>query len=197
MKIAIIGAHGTFKTTLVYFLAGVLKAKGKNVGIIREVARACPYFKVEHGNVLAQNWILLTQAQWEREYQDTYDYILCDRSLVDNYIYALEAYEKESQPVPAWLEPFVLHHAKSYDILFKTPLSPQGLINDGTRSIDRDWQKVIELRLKEYLREKSIPHTELPVSESENYEDIVEYATRQAKFMALQIVDMDVQKSLF
>jgi len=197
MKIAIIGAHGTFKTTLVYFLAGVLKAKGKNVGIIREVARACPYFKVAHGNVLAQNWIILTQSQWEREYQDTYDYVLCDRSLVDNYIYALEAYEKEEQPIPAWLEPFVLHHAKSYDVLFKTPLSPEGLVDDGTRSTDRDWQKIIELRLKDYLREKNIPHIELPVSQSEDYEDIIEYATKQAKFMASQIVDMDVQKSLF
>ena len=64
MKIAVIGSHGTFKTTLIYFLAGVLKAKGRNVGIIPEVARACPYFKGSHGNVLAQNWILLTQAQW-------------------------------------------------------------------------------------------------------------------------------------
>ena len=197
MKIAVIGSHGTFKTTLLYFLAGVLKAKGKNVGIIPEVTRACPYFKGSHGNVLAQNWILLTQAQWEREYQDTYDYVLCDRSVVDNFIYAVQAYKKEEQAIPAWLEPFILHHGKSYNFLFKTPVSPYGLIDDGVRSIDRNWQKEIDTQLKEYLQEKTISHVELPISDSESYDDVIEYATRQAKFMANKIVDMDVQKRIF
>ena len=120
MKIAIIGTHGTFKTTLVYFLAGVLKAKGKSVGIIREMATACPYFKDGRGNILAQNWIILTQVQLERDYEQIYDYVICDRSVVDNYIYAIQAYKKEEQPLPGWIEPFVLHHLKSYDYLFKT-----------------------------------------------------------------------------
>ena len=123
MKIAIIGTHGTFKTTLVYFLAGVLKAKGKSVGIIREMATACPYFKDGRGNILAQNWIILTQVQLERDYEQIYDYVICDRSVVDNYIYAIQAYKKEEQPLPGWIEPFVLHHLKSYDYLFKTPIS--------------------------------------------------------------------------
>ena len=197
MKISIIGSHGTFKTTLVYFLAGVLKAKGKNVGIIREVARACPYFKGSHANVLAQNWILLTQAQCEREYQDIYDYVLCDRSVVDNFVYAVDAYKKEEQPMAAWLEPFVLHHAETYNYLFKTPVSPYGLIEDGVRSVDRNWQKEIDQKIKEYLKEKAIPHIELPISESESYDDVIDYATRQAKFMANKIVDMDVQKRIF
>ncbi len=196
MKIAVIGSHGTFKTTLIYFLAGVLKAKGRNVGIVPEVVRACPYFKGSHGNVLAQNWIMLTQAQWEREYQDTYDYVLCDRSLVDNYMYAVQAYENEEQVVPAWLEPFVLHHAKSYNYLFKTIVSPWGLIDDGVRSVDRTWQKEIDQKIKDYLKEKSILHIELPLSESESYDDVIDYATRQAKFMANKIIDMDVQKRI-
>lgn len=193
MKIAIIGSHGTFKTTLVYFLAGVLTAKGKNVGIIREVARACPYFKMGHGNVLAQNWILLTQAQWEREFQDKYEYVLCDRSLIDNFMYALEAYEREGEPIPEWIEAFVLHHIKSYTFLFKTPVSPEGLINDGIRSTDVSWQKKIDLRLVQYLQEKKIQYTELPFSDASELDDIMAYAGRQAKFMANQVVDMDIQ----
>ncbi len=193
MKIAIIGAHGTFKTTLIYFLAGVLTAKGKNVGIIREVARACPYFKREHGNILAQNWIILTQAQWERDFQDRYDYVLCDRALVDNFMYTQEAYENEGEEIPGWIEPFVLHHMKSYNFVFKTPLSPQGLINDGVRSTDRKWQEQIDEKLKSYCQEKEINYTELPVSDASEFDDIVGYATRQAKFMANKVIDMDVQ----
>ncbi|MDP3918361.1 MAG: ATP-binding protein [Nanoarchaeota archaeon] len=196
MKIALIGAHGTFKTTLIYFLAGVLKAKGKNVGIIREVTRACPYFKTSHGNILAQNWILLTQAQWEREFMDKYDYVLCDRSLIDNYIYTKEAYEKEGQDLPGWIEPFVLHHEQTYNFLFKTPISPFGLINDGVRSTNLEWQQEIEQKLKSFLREQDIKYIELPRSEGEHFDDIIEYATRQAKFMANKIIDMDVQTRL-
>ncbi|MBS3162581.1 ATP-binding protein [Candidatus Woesearchaeota archaeon] len=197
MKIAIIGTHGTFKTTLVYFLAGVLKAKGKSVGIIREMATACPYFKDGRGNVLAQNWITLNQVQLEREYEEIYDYVICDRSVVDNYIYAMQAYQKENQPLPGWIEPFVLHHTKSYDFLFKTPISPLGLVNDGVRSVDRKWQQEIEDQLTQYLEEKKIKHIELPVSEVFEYDDIIEYATKQAKFMATYLVDMDVQKRIF
>ena len=197
MKIAIIGTHGTFKTTLVYFLAGVLKAKGKSVGIIREMATACPYFKDGRGNILAQNWIILTQVQFERDYEQIYDYVICDRSVVDNYIYAIQAYKKEEQPLPGWIEPFVLHHLKSYDYLFKTPISPVGLVNDGIRSIDRKWQQEVEEQLIEYLEEKKIKHIGLPVSEAFEYDDIIEYATKQAKFMATYIVDMDVQKRIF
>ena len=197
MKIAIIGTHGTFKTTLVYFLAGVLKAKGKSVGIIREMATACPYFKDGRGNILAQNWIILTQVQLERDYEQIYDYVICDRSVVDNYIYAIQAYKKEEQPLPGWIEPFVLHHLKSYDYLFKTPISPIGLVNDGIRSIDRKWQQEVEEQLIEYLEEKKIKHIGLPVSEAFEYDDIIEYATKQAKFMATYIVDMDVQKRIF
>ena len=196
MKIAVIGSHGTFKTTLIYFLAGVLKAKGKNVGILREVVRACPYFKGEHGNVLAQNWILLTQAQWEREYQDIYDYVLCDRSLVDNFVYGTDAYDKEDQPIPEWIEPFVLHHAKSYNFLFKTPVMPIGLVKDGQRSTDREWQMHMDQRIKNYLESQEIGYINLPRSEAENFDDIVEYATRQAKFMANKIIDMDVQTKI-
>ena len=197
MKIAIIGTHGTFKTTLVYFLAGVLKAKGKSVGIIREIATACPYFKDGRGDVLAQNWILLNQVQLEREYEEIYDYVICDRSVVDNYIYAMQAYQKENQTLPEWIEPLVLHHIKSYNYLFKTPISPLGLVNDGIRSIDKKWQQEVEDQLVMYLEEKKIKHIELPVSEVFEYDDIIEYATKQAKFMATYIVDMDVQKRIF
>ena len=197
MKIAVIGSHGTFKTTLLYFLAGVLKAKGKNVAIIREVVRACPYFKGGHGGILAQNWILLTQAQWEREYQDIYDYVLCDRSLADNYIYAKEAYKKEGQELPEWIEPFVLHHTESYQYLFKTPVVPHILVDDSRRNTDKDWQREMDQNINRYLKENNIPFIELPISDANSDEDIVEYATRQAKFMANKIVDMDVQTTIF
>ncbi|MBL7051841.1 MAG: ATP-binding protein [Nanoarchaeota archaeon] len=196
MKVALIGAHGTFKTTLIYFLAGVLKAKGKSVGIIREVVRSCPYFRRGHGNILAQNWILLTQSQLEREYQDKFDFVICDRSLIDNFIYAREAYLNEDQELPQWIEPFVMHHAQTYNFLFKTPVSEHGLIEDQIRSTDKQWQLDIDSQIKKYLKEKEIKYVELPKSEAERFDEILDYATRQAKFMANKIIDMDVQTKI-
>ena len=140
---------------------------------------------------------MLNQVQLEREYEEIYDYVICDRSVVDNYIYAMQAYQKENQTLPEWIEPLVLHHIKSYNYLFKTPISPLGLVNDGIRSIDKKWQQEVEDQLVMYLEEKKIKHIELPVSEVFEYDDIIEYATKQAKFMATYIVDMDVQKRIF
>tara|TARA_Y100000310_G_C20637386_1_gene791931 strand:+ start:1298 stop:1897 length:600 start_codon:yes stop_codon:yes gene_type:complete len=196
MKIAIIGTHGTFKTTLAYFLAGVLKAKGRTVGVVSEVARTCPFVKEGRGNIVAQNWILLSQAQEERELTDLYECVICDRSLIDNYVYAKDAYKKEKQDVPQWIEPFVLHHAKSYNIIFKTPFSSLGLVNDGMRSIDPDWQKEIDLELTRYLKEKGVKCIEIPESSAADHENIIDYSTRQARFMANKILDMDVQTKL-
>ncbi len=198
MKIAIIGTHGTFKTTLAYFLAGVLKSKGKTVGIVREVVRACPFMKDGQSSIIAQNWILLTQAQWEREFEGQYDYVICDRGLVDHYVYAQDAYQREKTEVPEWIEPFVMHHANTYNIIFKTPWSPQGLVKDGFRSVDTDWQREMDLKITRFLKDKGIRHIELPeaASDPKDHETIIEYATRQARFMATKILDMDVQTRL-
>ncbi len=196
MKIAIIGTHGTFKTTLAYFLAGVLKAKGMSVGVVSEVARDCPFVQEGRGNIIAQNWILLTQSQLEREFQEKYECVVCDRSLIDNHIYAKSAYKTEKQDLPEWIEPFVMHHVKSYNIIFKTPCSSMGLVKDGFRSIDLDWQKEMDLELTRFLKEQNIKYIEIPESSSSEVENIIDYSTRQARFMANRIIDMDVQTKL-
>ncbi|MFH1637485.1 MAG: hypothetical protein ABIB71_03610 [Candidatus Woesearchaeota archaeon] len=47
-KIAIIGTHGTLKSTLAFYLCGELKEKGKNVELIQELVRKCPYEVTSH-----------------------------------------------------------------------------------------------------------------------------------------------------
>ena len=196
MKIAIIGTHGTFKTTLSYFLSGVLKSRAQTVGIVSEVASTCPYLKHGRGDLIAQTWILMTQAQREREKQDIHEYVVCDRSVVDNFIYALEHCQANNLPMPDWMEPFVLHHLKSYNFLFKTPLNRKGLVPDGIRDVDYEWQEKIDKMLTNYLKEKGIKYYVLPASPPGKEEDLIAYATRQAMFMARKITDMDIQTSL-
>lgn len=195
MKIAIIGTHGTFKTTLTYFLAGVLKSRARTVGIVSEVASFCPYLKDGKGDLIAQTWILLTQAQKEREKQDIYEYVVCDRSVVDNFIYALDYCRTNNLEVPGWMELFVLHHLKSYNFLFKTPLNQSGLINDGIRNTDLEWQRRIDDLLTYYLKEKNIPFYSLP-SNMESKDNVIDYSTLQAMYMARKITDMDTQTKI-
>lgn len=43
MKIALIGTHGTGKTTLAYDIISKLKKKGIDADFLGEVARICPF----------------------------------------------------------------------------------------------------------------------------------------------------------
>ncbi len=196
MKIAIIGSHGTFKATLTYFLAGVLKSRARTVGLVSEVAGSCPYLKQGKGDFLAQNWIMLTQVQREREKQDLNEYVVCDRSIVDNFIYTLDLYGSAGIPAPEWMEPFTLSHAKSYNFIFKTPLTRIGLVQDGIRNTEYEWQEKIDKMLLKFLREKDIKYYSLPTVPTDKKEDIIDYAMRQAQYMARKIIDMDVQTNL-
>jgi len=196
MKIAIIGSHGTFKTTLTYFLAGVLKSRARTVGIVSEVAGSCPYLKHGKGDFLAQNWIMLTQVQKEREKQDQNEYVVCDRAIVDNFIYTLDLYQSSNTPLPEWMEPFTLEHLNSYNFIFKTPLTRIGLVQDGIRNTEYEWQEKIDKLLLKFLREKNIKYYSLPSVPSDKKEDIIDYAMRQAMFMARKITDMDIQTKI-
>ena len=89
-----------------------------------------------------------------------------------------------------------MHHAQTYNFLFKTPVSEHGLIEDQIRSTDKQWQLDIDSQIKKYLKEKEIKYVELPKSEAERFDEILDYATRQAKFMANKIIDMDVQTKI-
>ncbi|MFH1972290.1 MAG: ATP-binding protein [archaeon] len=196
MKIAIIGSHGTFKTTLSYFLAGVLKSRAKTVGIVDEVAGSCPYLKQGRGDFIAQNWIMLTQIQREREKQDQNEYIVCDRSIIDNFVYTLDLFQSSNTPLPEWMEPFTLAHAKSYNFIFKTPLTRLGLVKDGVRNTEYEWQEKIDKLLLKFLKDHDIKYISLPAVPEGNPGEVIDYAIRQAMFMARKITDMDIQTSL-
>ena len=67
MKIALIGAHATGKTTFVYEIAISLKKQGFNADILTEVSRDSPFPINEETTQEAQKWILFTQYLREIE----------------------------------------------------------------------------------------------------------------------------------
>jgi nicotinamide riboside kinase len=146
MKIAFIGAHATGKTTLAYEIATSLKKRNFNVDVLGEVSRDCPFPINENTTIKAQSWILFTQYLKEIEKEDKCDYLVCDRSVLDNYAYYVRKFGRSEE-----MEPFILNHMKSYGYLFKVPIREEYLTKDGIRSIDKKFQKEIDENVDELL----------------------------------------------
>lgn len=138
MKIALIGSHGTGKTTLCYDLAARLKRQDQSVEIVREVARRCPLPLNRQTTLAAQEWILHQQIADEIAASDRYAVVLCDRSILDNYAYLVARLGPRDE-----LEPMVAEWVRTYDALFKVPIL-QAPRYDGTRDLSEEFQVSID-----------------------------------------------------
>ncbi len=154
-KIAFIGTHATGKTTLVHTLVSALKKKSCNVDVVLEVSRDCPLPVNENTTRDAQRWILATQYIREIERSGKCDYLVCDRSLLDNYAYYVNKFGRSKA-----LEPFILEHMETYDYLFKVPINKKYLFDDRFRSLDRKFQEDIDNRVNSLLRGFNIEYRE-------------------------------------
>lgn len=144
MKIAITGTFGTGKTTQLFGQAAELKQKfpNKSIGIIQEIARYCPFPVNEKASLDTQVWIFGTQLKTEIEYALKYDIIICDRTIIDSlaYSYAIGLGREADLMLKLGLE-----YLKTYDkIYFRTIAQNNYLVDDGFRSMDREFQKSVE-----------------------------------------------------
>jgi nicotinamide riboside kinase len=149
-KIAFIGSHGVGKTTLCYGLAARLKARDLPVEVVHEVARRCPLPINEETSVAAQSWILHTQVTEEIVAQARYPVVVCDRSVLDNYVYLLLAAGRQ----PA-LDPLVDSWTRGYDLLVHVPIVDQPS-PDGIRSPDPAFQRAVDERLEREVAERGL-----------------------------------------
>ena len=153
MKIAFIGTHGVGKTTLAYELCNELKKQHLDVGFIDEIARRCPFPINEETSLEAQTWILTTTICRELELNKIYPNIICDRSVLDNYVYLFHKFGH----VPE-LHGLVRYWVQTYDLLFRVPLTREYLRPDGVRSIAFEFQETIDNKLVQLLREDEVPY---------------------------------------
>jgi len=152
MKIAFIGTHGVGKTTLAYELCNELKKRHFDVGFIDEIARRCPFPINEETSLEAQTWILTTTISRELELNKIYPNIICDRSVLDNYVYL---YHKFGH-VPE-LHGLVRYWVRTYDLLFRVPVTREYLRPDGVRSVDFEFQEMIDGKLVRMLGDDGVP----------------------------------------
>jgi len=167
MKLAFIGTHGIGKTTLCYDLAAALKRQGVNVDVVKEVARLSPLPVNQKTSLDAQTWILMTQVAEEIRSGSHHEVVVCDRSVLDNYAYMAFACGRQKA-----VERFVDHWMKTYDLLFKVPMSGAPAA-DGFRDTDEFFARSIDQLVDALLAEKKIPHERLPEGQREGWIEIV------------------------
>jgi len=167
VKLAFIGTHGVGKTTLCYDLGAVLKKRGLHVDLVKEVARLSPLPINRQTSLEAQMWILTTQIAEEIRSAAHHEVVVCDRSVLDNYAYLVFAAGRQR-----WLEPLVNRWMKSYDLLFKVPISGDALA-DGIRDTDEFFMRQIDRLVDELVEERGLPCERLPGGRREDWAEIV------------------------
>ena len=170
-KSAFISSHGVGKTTLAYGLAARLKSRDLSLEVLVEVARRCPLPLNEDTNVAAQSWILHSQVAEEVLAAAKYPVVLCDRSVLDNYVYLLLA-DGPQQPLEAFLESWL----QTYDLLVHVPIVEGEVLEDGIRSTSRSFQRAVDDRLREELDRRAVARLELDAEKRSSWLDTVEAA---------------------
>jgi nicotinamide riboside kinase len=168
LKIAFIGTHGVGKTTLCYGLAARLKKRDLLVEVVREVARRCPMPINQETGVAAQSWILHTQIAEELAAEAGYPVVICDRSVLDNYVYMLLA----AGPQPD-LEPLLDAWLGSYGLLVRIPIVGEPAA-DGLRATDPSFQRAVDERLTHELDRRGLATVQLSAEDRDSWIDAVE-----------------------
>ncbi len=173
LKLAFIGTHGVGKTTLCYGVAARLKAKDVVLDIVHEVARRCPLPINQSTSLAAQSWILHTQIADELVAEERHPVVLCDRSVLDNYVYLLLAADRQPG-----LEALVSWWLGTYDLLVHVPIVDP-LQADGTRATDPAFQQAVEDRLLRELDTRGVDALHLDAEDREGWLDTIDTAVNE------------------
>lgn len=140
IKIALIGTHGVGKTTTAYGIGHILKKLRYDTEVLYETARKCPLPINKMGSKDSQLWILSKQLEQESLINSKIDFAICDRSVLDIYVYSKMNNPKFAES----LLPFILEHMKTYDFIFYLPIKEGYLKSDNKRSSDAQYQSEID-----------------------------------------------------
>ncbi|MEK7090921.1 MAG: ATP-binding protein [Patescibacteria group bacterium] len=152
MKIAVVGAHGTGKTTL---SRGLVEHFGFNYipDIVADAFRL--NFPInEETPPETQLWILSKQLEMERNTPLPW---VMEKTLWDNIVYG--SYSIKNRKVLEVIEDIVERNAK-YDLLLYCPIE-FSISDDGLRSLNMDFQRDIDKGLRKILRAKRVKFYEV------------------------------------
>jgi len=155
VKIGIMGTHGVGKTTMALDMASRLKTEvpDRRVEVLAEVARSCPFPINEKMTDVGQRWIYHRQMLNEIEQEARCDWLVCDRTAMDNLAYSKWAgfdslVAKYFPAAAAWLE--------TYDTLYFLRPSYHGPCADGVRSTDATFRREIDQLLAVWVEQLGV-----------------------------------------
>jgi len=151
MKVALVGPQGAGKTTKAYDLAAHLKKNGKDVILLAEVARSCPFELNEGATRQTQCWVF--GKQMTREQSMKGEILVSDRALLDSYIYGLRSDPELFQHA----DKFVAAYMDTYDYIFYCPANDEYLVDDGLRSTDKEFRDEIDSMMCAFIMLHDIP----------------------------------------
>ncbi len=163
--IAISATHGCGKTTIVYSLAAHLKKLGRNVVVLNELARECPFEINQEGEDRTQIWLISKHITRELELMDRYDYIITDRSLFDAYAYA--SYLTNGTWIFEHLYEYIKQHIFKYykKIYLLDPNKFNYNIEDGVRDNDVVFRQDVHDILSSILLHSGAPYKQVYTEE--------------------------------
>ncbi|MEO7367752.1 MAG: ATP-binding protein [Gemmatimonadaceae bacterium] len=155
LKIAFVGTHGVGKTTLCFDLAAQLKRLDLGVELVKEVVRRCPLPINEQTTADAQAWILHMQIAEELAAAASYEVVICDRSVLDNYAYLVKPMGRRPEMdalVDSWI--------RTYNALFRVPVIDAPSF-DGTRAVSQSFQVEIDETIDDLVKAFGVDVTPL------------------------------------
>lgn len=167
MKIGIMGAHGVGKTTFAHNLAESLKG-----GLVEGTARECPWPVNRATTEESQQWIFHRQILRELEAEAEFDFVICDRTVLDGMAYAEVAGFKDL--VMTHLTA-TLDWMRTYTFLyFMRPGGPGRLVDDGFRDTDPGFQAEVDGALGNWVKVYGLEVTEICGQDACEEEDAAE-----------------------
>lgn len=150
-KIAIIGTHGTGKSTLTYHLAGLYKAMGLNAKVVQEVARACPFPLNSKMDANGAMWIHVAHVKKELDaIAQGCEVLICDRSALDSFLYLKKqtkiwkkTWQEMCRSAISWMS--------TYDQLIYVSKGTVAVQGDAIRPADAAFQRDIEQEFEAFL----------------------------------------------
>lgn len=168
-KIGVCGSHCVGKSTLVHALGRSL-----DLPIVEEVVRNCPHPVNEHGNIVAQTWILAEQVAQEMKNfltgtvtdRTSIDVIGYAKYLTDNGRIKEEDYFRLMRAAYAW--------GITYDAILYVPIEVP-LTGDGFRSTNAEYQKAVDQNIVNILSFGLYRYTAITGNHAERAEKALKY----------------------
>ena len=151
MKVAVIGAPGSGKTTLSTGIFYNLKLLGKNVEIVPELIK----YKVYKGESFSQDGFDVTNTIEQKNFETIFDhaqkqgqlsYVICEAPLCNGFFYSSFYKKKLEESI---LRKIAVDSINSYDVILFVEMLDEAQFVEFGRKENRERARALEIHIKD------------------------------------------------